>query len=44
MKKDYMVKGANGWYYLGKYGVMVTNKTFTVSSDVVIGTEVKENK
>ena len=44
MKKDYMVKGANGWYYLGKDGVMVTNKTFTVSADGVIGTEVKENK
>lgn len=44
MKTDHMVKGADGWYYLDKDGVLVTNKTFTVSASGVIGTEVKETK
>lgn len=44
MKTDHMIKSADGWYYLDKEGVMVTDKTFTVSDKGVIVTEVKENK
>lgn len=37
MRTDYMVKGADGWYYLGKDGVMVTGKTITINERGVLG-------
>ncbi len=32
MRTDYMVKGADGWYYVGKDGV-ITGKTITINRE-----------